>query len=435
MQQAGLDFKQAPPISVPFRFFLTAPLFALLAAALMLWHGDDLFASRWSPATLAVVHLLTLGCMTMVMAGAMTQMLPVLAGAPVDRPRIVAAIVHPALSVGTLLLACGFLFAQPLLLKFAIAILALGLGVFLIATLSILSRTRPTVTVFAVALATIALAVTLVLGLTLGASRAWGVALPSLSLRDLHPAWGLMGWTGLLVAGVAYQIVPMFQITPNYPRWLTRGFASTMFAALTMMSIAQWQDGRMGWQWLDLLCVCLIAGAYILFAGITLNLQRQRRRRLADVTLEFWRVGMVCMALAAALLVSQKFSLLRFSQAEVLLGVLVIVGAALSFISGMLCKIVPFLAWFHLQSRSGVGTAVPNVRTLLPEKAQRVQLRLHLVALALCISAALLPSVFTYPAAICFGLAWLSVLWNMLCVARVYRGFGAGGAPAGAPAI
>ncbi len=435
MQQAGLDFKQAPPISVPFRFFLTAPLFALLAAALMLWHGDDLFVSRWSPATLAVVHLLTLGCMTMVMAGAMTQMLPVLAGAPVDRPRIVAAIVHPALSVGTLLLVCGFLFAQPLLLKFAIAILALGLGVFLIATLSILSRTRPTVTVFAVALATAALAVTLVLGLTLGASRAWGIALPSLSLRDLHPAWGLMGWTGLLVAGVAYQIVPMFQITPNYPRWLTRGFASTMFAALTMMSIAQWQDGRMGWQWLDLLCVCLIAGAYILFAGITLNLQRQRRRRLADVTLEFWRVGMVCMALAAALLVSQKFSLLRFSQAEVLLGVLVIVGAALSFISGMLCKIVPFLAWFHLQSRSGVGTAVPNVRTLLPEKAQRVQLRLHLVALALCISAALLPSVFTYPAAICFGLAWLSVLWNMLCVARVYRGFGAGGAPAGAPAI
>ncbi|HCN88160.1 MAG TPA: hypothetical protein DIT28_03155, partial [Oxalobacteraceae bacterium] len=104
MQQAGLDFKQAPPISVPFRFFLTAPLFALLAAALMLWHGDDLFASRWSPATLAVVHLLTLGCMTMVMAGAMTQMLPVLAGAPVDRPRLVAAIVHPALSVGTLLL-------------------------------------------------------------------------------------------------------------------------------------------------------------------------------------------------------------------------------------------------------------------------------------------------------------------------------------------
>lgn len=435
MQQAGLDFKQAPPISVPFRFFLTAPLFALLAAAVMLWHGDDLFISRWSPATLAVVHLLTLGCMTMVMVGAMTQMLPVLAGAPVDRPRIVAAIVHPALSVGTLLLACGFLFAQPLLLKCAIAILALGLGVFLIATLSILSRTRPTVTVFAVALATTALAVTLLLGLTLGASRAWGIALPSLSLRDLHPAWGLMGWTGLLVAGVAYQIVPMFQITPNYPRWLTRGFASTMFAALTIMSVAQWQDGGRGWQWLDLLCVCLIAGAYILFAGITLNLQRQRRRRLADVTLEFWRVGMVCMALAAALLVSQKFSLLRFPQAEVLLGVLVIVGAVLSFISGMLCKIVPFLAWFHLQSRSGVGTAVPNVRTLLPEKAQRVQFRLHLVALVLCISAALLPSVFTYPAAICFGLAWLSVLWNMLCVARVYRGFGVGGAAAGAPAI
>ena len=434
MQQAGLDFKQAPPISVPFRFFLTAPLFALLAAAVMLWYGADLFVSRWSPATLAVVHLLTLGCMTMVMAGAMTQMLPVLAGAPVARPRMVAAIVHSALSVGTLLLAGGFLFAQPLLLKIAIVLLGVGLGFFVVATLHTLSRTRLTATIFAVGLATVALGITLLFGLTLGAGRAWGIALPSLSMRDLHPAWGLMGWTGLLVVGVAYQVVPMFQITPNYPRWLTRGFASMIFLVLALLSIAQWQDDRGGWQWVNLGCIVLLAGIYILFAGITLNLQRQRRRRLADVTLEFWRVGMVCMALAALLLVSQRFPLLHFAQADVLLGVLAIVGAALSFISGMLCKIVPFLTWFHLQSRVGVGREVPNVRTMLPEKAQRVQLRWHLVALAMCISAAMLPSVFTYPAALCVGAAWLSVLWNMLRVLRVYRGFAAGAEPACVPA-
>lgn len=419
---AGLNFQQAPPISVPFRFFLTAPLFMLMAAALMLWYGEQLLVSRWSPATLAAVHLLTLGSMTMVMIGAMIQLLAVLAGAPVPRPNLVAALVHGALLAGTLLLAGGLLFTQPLLLKIAIAILLAGLGAFVAVTLVILARTdNPNTTVLALGLAGAALGVTLLLGLTLGAARAWGIALPSLALRELHPAWGLIGWTGLLVAGAAYHIVPMFQVTPDYPRWLTRNFAATVFVLLAALSIAQWQAGAAGWQWLGLACTGLLAAACIVFAGMTLGLQQRRRRRLPDVTLEFWRIGMICVALAALLWVSQGIAPLRFAQSDVLLGVLVILGAALSFICGMLCKIVPFLAWFHLQARLGTGATIPNVKAILPEKAQRLQLRLHLAALALCVLAALSPSMFTTSAALCLGAASMSVLWNVLRVVRLYR--------------
>lgn len=424
MQQAGLDFQQAPPISVPFRFFLTAPAFALLAAAVMLWQGPDLLTSRWLPATLAAVHLLTLGSMTMVMAGAMIQMLPVLAGAPVPQPGLIAAIVHSSLLLGTLLFAGGFLFAQPILLKIAIPVLSAGLLAFLFAMLLMLMRTRnPNATVFAIGLAVVALGITFLLGFLLAFSRAWGIALPSLALPNLHPAWGLIGWTGLLVAGVAYQIVPMFQITPSYPRWLTRGFAATIFLLLVLQSISQLGGEGAGWRWLGWISIGLLAAGYLLFAGVTLNLQRQRRRRLPDMTLEFWRTGMVCAAISALLWVSQRIPLLEFRQAEVLLGVLIIFGAAMSFISGMLCKIVPFLCWFHLQARIGVGKTPPNVKTMLPEKAQRLQLRLHLVALGLCIGAALSPPVFAYPAALGFGAASASVLWNMICVARLYRNF------------
>lgn len=432
MQQTGLNFQQAPPISVPFRFFLTAPVFALLAAVVMLWNGEEMLVARWSPATLAAVHLLTLGFMTMVMAGAMFQMLPVLAGTPVPRPRMVASIVHPALLLGTLLFAGSLLFAQPMLLKIAISLLSVGLVVFLVAILLTLSRTRnQTATVFAMGLATTALGVTLLFGLTLSASRAWGIALPSLSLRDLHPIWGLIGWTGLLVAGVAYHIVPMFQMTPNYPQWLIRGFAPVVFVVLALWSVAKWQGGGAWWQWLGLICIGLLAGANTLFAGITLDLQRRRRRRLPDLTLEFWRVGMLSVTLAAVLWVSQIFPLLSFRQSSALLGVLMIIGAAMSFISGMLCKIVPFLAWFHLQAKMGVGGALPNVKAMLPDKAQRLQLRLHLAALALCVAAAVVPSVFAYPAALGFGAASMSLLWNMICVVRIYRNFCGGGVQAG----
>lgn len=420
MQPPGLRVDQAPPISVPFRFFLTAPVFGLLCALIVLWQGPDLFASRWSPATLAAVHLLTLGFMTMAMVGAMMQILPVLIGVPVAAPKLMAAIVHPALVVGTLLFAGGFLLLQPLLLRIAVTLLGLGLAVFLAAMVHAFFRMRtPTPTVVAIWLATAAFGVTLLFGLFLGASHSWGTMLLSAALRDLHPAWGLMGWTGLLLAGVAYQVVPMFQVTPNYPRWLVHGFGATVFVGLVLFSAAQWEENA-ALHWLSMASMALLAVVYIAFAGVTLRLQLRRRRRLPDVTLEFWRVGMICIALAAVLWVSQRFPILVFPQAEVMLGVVVIIGAGLSFISGMLCKIVPFLAWFHLQAQIGIGGTLPNMKAMLPEKAQRLQLRLHVAALLLCAAAALWPRVFVYPAALVFGAASVVMMWNLVSVTRLY---------------
>ena len=39
------------------------------------------------------------------------------------------------------------------------------------------------------------------------------------------PSWWLGGWAGVLLAAMAYVVVPMFQLTPGYPAlasWLFR---------------------------------------------------------------------------------------------------------------------------------------------------------------------------------------------------------------------
>ena len=54
----GLSLDQAPPFHIPARFFLTAPLFVLLAGLLLLWEGPSLLASRWLPLALAMTHLI-----------------------------------------------------------------------------------------------------------------------------------------------------------------------------------------------------------------------------------------------------------------------------------------------------------------------------------------------------------------------------------------
>src|SRR3546814_20727384 len=76
---------------------------------------------------------------------------------------------------------------------------------------------KGTGTVSAISLAITALLITVLLGTTLAGSFAWSYALPFMLLTNLHVVWGLSGWVGLLIIGVAFQVVPMFQVTAVYP--------------------------------------------------------------------------------------------------------------------------------------------------------------------------------------------------------------------------
>src|SRR5574338_1150997 len=108
----GLSYEDAPPFSVPLRYFLTAPLFGIAAGALLLIDGGAL-ASRWSPAALGAVHLVATGVMLQVMLGALMQILPVVAGATLLSPLRIARLSHPLLAGGSIVLSWGLWQGHP----------------------------------------------------------------------------------------------------------------------------------------------------------------------------------------------------------------------------------------------------------------------------------------------------------------------------------
>ena len=416
---AQLSYEQAPPLSVPFRFFLTAPVFGLLAAGLLVWQGPEIFSSRWMPAVLAATHLVTLGFLASIMTGAMMQILPVLVGAPLPAPRAVAGLVHIALVAGTLALAGGFVRLQPAFFRFAVVLLGAGFAVFVVAVTMSLARVRAwNATVGVMWLVAIALTATVAFGALLAAGLGFGLTLPSGALYDLHPGWGLLGWVGVLVIGVAYQVVPMFQMTPAYSDRLTSWLTWAVFAALVLWSMVAVSLGDAGEVLARGLALAL-AVAYATFALITLDLQRQRRRRLADVTLDFWRVGMLCLIVAAAAWALRLTGAIEPSDRfDVFLGVLAIVGVAVSVVNGMLYKIAPFLVWFHLQTE-GKGR-VPHMKKILGDAEQRMQFRVQLVAAALLLVAPWWP-VLAYAGGVVLAISMVLLLRNLLGVVRVYR--------------
>jgi len=350
MRLAGLSLEQAPPISIPMRFFLAGPVFGMIAALLLLFSGPSALSSRWLPGLLTNAHIMLLGFATMVMFGAIQQFLPVVAGATIPRPRLFSLIVQILWFVGLSTMIPGFLYHHPLL--FGIALLSFGSGLLVFIVVIGLSLKRAQArneTVTAIMLAMTSLGIVGVFGMLLAAGYAGWLPLYRGYLTDLHLTWGLLGWMGFLIMGVAYQVVPMFQLTPNYNQKTRSFLVPSLFGLLVLRTLNTLPFLKVSW--LSLLLEWSMVIGFALFAIETLWLQMRRKRKIWDATLWFWRVGTSVLLVTCILwCLGQLFGWSKsYHNFHLLLGFLYIFGFVFCVLLGMLLKIVPFLVWFHLQ--------------------------------------------------------------------------------------
>src|SRR5699024_7666040 len=133
-RMSGLAFAQAPPPRRPLRWLLSVPVWGMVAGAWLLAFGEASLISRWSPHTVALVHLFTLGVLGNAMLGSLLQFLPVAAGTPLPLARS-ADWLHALFNVGLAvfaiamanmhragLAAAGVLLAGPILVFAATAL-------------------------------------------------------------------------------------------------------------------------------------------------------------------------------------------------------------------------------------------------------------------------------------------------------------------------
>ncbi|NCA70081.1 MAG: hypothetical protein EOM91_08230 [Sphingobacteriia bacterium] len=414
LNTAGLSLEQAPPFAVPARFFLTAPLFAIAVGLILVWEGATPLTSRWLPVTLAATHLIALGYLGQVMCGALLQILPVVAGAPVPAVHLVGTLTHVLLALGASLLAGGLWLGSAVWLWVGGGLTGLGLMVFLIPVALALMRARGAPeTLLALRLAAIALLMTLLLGLILVGFLVGRIPLPEFTRWvDIHAAWGLLGWVGGLIVGVGIQVVPMFYVTPAYPTPLRRLLAPLLLGAIALGTIA-W---ILGWDIQARILLGLSALGFLIFALATLALLARRGRRSGDATLWHWLAAMLAI-IAAVLLWS-------FEASATLIGAILLLGLGVGLTAGMLLKIVPFLAWFHLQHRQlatgRFDLRIPHMGRLLAAAWARAQVALHLLAVALLISAFWRPEL-ARPAGVMLVLSQLVLLGLLIGVIRIYQ--------------
>lgn len=374
--QPVLAYDQAPPFTLPARFFLAMPVWLACSGLVCLAWGSQAEAGRFSPVVLALTHLLALGVLGNVMAGAVLQILAVVAGAGYRHPGRLGLAVFWPLQLGVGALAGAFLTGfSALLFRLALACLVWGLGLLaLVLTRGLLNSPARDATSRALAFAAVGLLCTVLFGGTMAAVFGWALPLPMTGLLELHMLAAALGWLLMLVAGVAVTVVPMFMLTPAYPASFMRVFSPALVLAALLGALAV----AAGWPRLAALPAI---GAAAGFALLTLG-RLQASRRPADPARRFWLTGMLALllaqlALAVGLCLAEAAPLWALAT-----GWLWLAGFGCAAAFGMLYKITPFLAWLHLKALHPPRGALPSMHGFIDASAQARGWQVYLFWLA-----------------------------------------------------
>ena len=361
------------PMSLPFRFFGAAVVFQVAGWGLLLLAAGQLigFEAGLGP-VFAALHLLTLGVLAMAAIGATLQLLPIATRQPV-RSIGAAKLTWWLLASGTLLFACGAeLYAPRLMAAGATAaVIAFLIYAALLARNLLGARGLPVVVAhgWGAMICLLGLAAT---GIALVARYEHGIALDHAAFRTAHLVLAAYGFMGLLAFGLSTFLLPMLAVAPSpAPRvsYATLGLGVT---ALTF--------GALGWRLPGaLLGLC---AALLHIYSMERSLRARLRSPLGPAFL-LVRVSWVCLALSLVLAILMELGHAP-ARAGLLFCLLLIPGWLLTFLLGVLQRIVPFLASVHA---SNASRGTPLISALTPVRLLAAHRILHLGALAALLAA------------------------------------------------
>jgi hypothetical protein len=370
------------PRSIPFRFFAAAAAFhVLMWLGLLVGAGEAVSFRGGLGATLASVHLLTLGVLTTTAIGASVQLLPVATRRTLHAVwpiKLIFWLTVPGLFV----LIVGMHMAQTTIL-----VPATGLLLFCGLLADNLRRTGSLPVIGAYGWAALAMLVLVIaLGVTLAVNEEAGFLPDHGAVALAHLILGGFGFMGLLALGFSHILIPMFALAsapPKRPSYAGFAAAATAIVLGTLGALAGSRS---------LLTVALLAGLVAAATHLWLMhrvLKTGMRKRLG---LSFILVRAAWIMLPTTLLVGLA-ALHGFAgrNGGTLFGFLLLFGWLLTFLVAILQRIMPFLGSMFATPQAGGGSAI--VSELANARSLRLHATCHSLALAALAAAILLDDV------------------------------------------
>jgi len=407
----GLSVDQAPPIFAPMRFFLTAPLFGILAGFLIFFSDSATLMSRYSIDSIVITHAMTIGFVGFVMLGSMTQMLPVLAGARIPNVKAVTTYSHILLVIGSIFMFLGLLKDNNIFNIISFVGLGSGFIIILFAILiSLKSVKNFTATVRAILTSVLFGLFTVLMGLHLLYSYiSYEMSALHIIVANVHSVWAIFGFAGILIIGVSFQVLPMFYVAPKF-----KSFCKQKVVWLISAGLILWLFLSFFYEEYTLVAKLWIAIFFWAFATTVWLKLNRRRRPINDVTVWYWRSASIFLTLGAFVWIFDEY----FKHEYIVMAAILIGGFILSIIVGMLYKIVPFLVWFHLNAKGYMS--IPTINEMINKNLAKLQFFLLIASFVGFIFSFYMPEVLKI-SALSFIFSMIVLEYNIMAPMLIYK--------------
>ncbi len=345
----NLQTDNAPSLSVVIPPFIFGSISFLVLAIFIILTGSDLLGPYFAGKMLAVTHLAVLGWSTMIVLGALYQLVPVVFGQGLYSEKL-AHITFGLFALSIILLVYAFWtssFTTVLLWAASTMFTALSLfGINIL--LSQLKGIRNIQSMY-VSAAITWLLLTALLGLLIAFNFKYHYfSQIHLHYLKVHAHLGLVGWFLSLIIGISSTLIPMFFISHKLdPNNLKYSFYLTNGGLLLLVS-----------DWLFLhgtVLIPLYSGIIALGIFFYLNFVREafvkRLRKEVDTGMKYTVLAVLSLLLPVviSILIYYQFKVENsfHLRAVTLYGFSIIFGLITPLILGQTYKTLPFIIWLH----------------------------------------------------------------------------------------
>jgi hypothetical protein len=392
----GAKSRLLPP-SLPFRFFATAAALHIALWVVLLLAGADAASFRGGLGPpLAAVHLLTLGVLTTTAIGAAAQLLPVAtrrALAAVWPIKLVFWLTVP----GLIVLIAGMYAYQPLVMIVGAVATSAGLLLFAGLLADNLRRAGSLQVVAAYGWAAFAALIGLVsLGLALSIDFDTGFLGDHAATALAHMLLGGFGFMGMLALGFSHVLVPMFALSSapaKRPAYVA--FAAAV-AAIALATAAALLGSRILMSAAGVIGIAATT-AHVRLMHVALATGMRKRLGLSFILV---RASWACLLLTPLIGLAALYDWAGPNGAT-LFGLALLGGWLMTFLFGILQRIMPFLASMHVTQPKG---APPLLSELAAEGPLTVHAVCHGVAVLGLAAAIILDSGMLLRGAAAIGL-------------------------------
>jgi len=377
----GLKTNNAPHSSVVVPHFIFGAISFFIVAVMLVLSGAGLLEVYFNTKLIAITHMAILGWATMIIFGALYQLIPVVFETALFSEKL-AKITFWMTAFSAVFLSYSFWVASfSMLLPYASVCMFVSLLLFVINVLLSYreSEIKNWSSKFVIA-AIIWLLATELLGTLIALNFKFNFLTEThIYYLKIHATIGLIGWFLLLIIGVGSTLVPMFLISHQLNHNKLK--ASFYLINVGLLGIA------INWFLVNssiLLGVCwlMVAIGVLFFVSFIYDSYKKRMRKKLDIGMRYSMLAVASVLLpiviSSVLILGVDVEYELLSRIIIFYGFSILFGFITTLILGQTYKTLPFIIWLEKYKKLVGKTKTPLPRELYSEKIASIQFYLYL---------------------------------------------------------